>query len=176
MPTYQARIPVEFEFLPSNIDEVENSLTHIPSEHTIDLERRIRNGDRCMVAKHNNKIVHLSWLAFGKCYSHLLDREYELAADECYAYSAYTLPEFRGNGIQPAANNRRNKMLKDWGYQRLYAFIESHNKAALRMPAKLNYIKVGYTGYFEVFGIRRYFHMDHGYLRALRRRGYWQKR
>jgi ribosomal protein S18 acetylase RimI-like enzyme len=176
LPSYQARIPIEFEVLPSNLDVVVNKLTHIPSEHIFDIEQRLRNGDYCFAANHKGQIIHIHWIAVGKCYSYLLDREYELATDEGYAYSAYTLPEFRGNGIQPSVTCHRNNLLRDWGFKRVYGFMDPHSKAALRMPEKLNYVKVGYTGFIEVFGIRRYFHMDRGYLRALRRRSYWQKR
>jgi L-amino acid N-acyltransferase YncA len=176
LPIYQARIPFEFEVLPANVEEIEKELAHIPYEHRSDIERRISNGDRCFVAKSSNCIVHVDWVAFGKCYSYLLDREYELATDECYGYSAYTLLEFRGMGIQPATTYRRNKLLRDWGYRRVFAFIEKQNKAALRMPEKLSYEKIGYTGFTEIFGLRRYFHWDQGIFTALKKRGYWEKR
>ncbi|MEW6404807.1 MAG: GNAT family N-acetyltransferase [Chloroflexota bacterium] len=175
LPTYEARILFEFEVLPANADQVRTRLAHIPSEHTFDIEQRIRNGHRCVAAKHLGHIIYANWIAFGKLYSYLLGREYELASNESYVYSAYALPEFRGKGIYPAVASQTNKLLRDWGYKRVYVFMEPHNRAALQMPAKLGYEKIGYTGYVEIFGWRRYFHWDRGMFAALTKRGYWQK-
>ena len=176
LTTYQARIPFDFEVLPADVDEIETSLAHIPFEHRSDIGRRVRNGDRCFIARHLGQVIFVFWIAFGKCYSYLFDREYELGLDECYGYSAYTLPEFRGKGIQPAATCQINKLLNDWGYKWTYIFVEPRNEAALRMPRKLGYEKIGSTGYIELFGIRGYFHWDRGSFTALKQRGYLQKR
>lgn len=175
LPAYQARIPFDFEILPPDIEEVEARLAHIPAEHRPDIERRIHNGELCAVAKHNGQIIYVSWIAFGTCYAHILDREYELAEDEAYLYSVYTLPKFRGNGIHPAASCHRLQLLKEWGYKRDHAFIEPKNSAAMRMPEKLGYEKVGITGFIEVFGLRWYFHKDRGAFSALKKRNYWRK-
>jgi GNAT superfamily N-acetyltransferase len=176
LPAYQARIPFDFEILPPDVEEIEAHLAHIPAEHRPDIERRIRNGDRCCVAKYNGQIIHASWIAFGTCYSYLLDREYELADNEAYWYGAYALPEFRGKGIHPATGCHILQLLKGRRYKRILAFIEPENSAAMRMPEKLGYDKIGITGFIEVFGFRWCFHKDRGALSALKRRNYWQKR
>jgi hypothetical protein len=175
LPSYQARIPINFEVLPSDVEEVEVRLAHIPPEHRPDVERRIHSGHRCCVAKHRGAIIYVSWIAFGTCYSYALDREYELAQDEAYAYGAYTLPRFRGNGTHPAASCHRLQLLEDWGYKREFAFMEPENSAAMRMPERLGYDKAGVTGFVEVFGFRWYFHRDRGAFSALRRHNYWRK-
>jgi ribosomal protein S18 acetylase RimI-like enzyme len=175
LPAYQARIPFDFEVLPPDIEEIEARLAHIPAEHRPDIERRIQHGHLCCVAKHNGQIIFVSWIAFGTCYSYVADREYELADDEAYLYSAYTLSEFRGNGLHPAGTWHRLQLLKNRGYKRALNFIEPKNSAAMRMPEKLGYEKVGVTGFIEVFGFRWYFHKDRGAFSALKKRNYWRK-
>lgn len=175
LPTYQSQLPLDFELLSSEVSEVKTKIAHIPVEHRSDIERRISDGDRCYAATYKNRTIFVSWTAFGKCYSYALDREYELADSAVYLYSAYTLPEFRGNGIYPAANCHRLQLLKDWGYKRDIAFMEPKNFAAMRMPEKLGYSKVGVTGFIEMFGFRWYFHKDHGIFSDLKKRDYWRK-
>lgn len=176
MSPYQASIPFDLEMMSTNVDEIESALRLIPAEHRFDVERRVSNGDRCFVAKYDNKVIYAMWVAFGKCYSFLLSREYPLATDECYMYSAYTLPEFRGKGLHPSVNTQLFILLNKWGITRITFFIEPNNLSAMRLPEKLGYSRSGITGYFEIFGIRRYFHWDRGIFKALKRRGYWQKR
>jgi RimJ/RimL family protein N-acetyltransferase len=129
----------------------------------------------CCIAEYQEQVVFVSWIARGVCYSYLLDREIELADDEAYLYSDYTVPEFRGNGIHPSATTQRLDYLKQQGYSRAYAFIEPRNAAAQRMPGKVGYIKIGTTGFMELAGFRWYFHRDGGKFSALTRRNYWRK-
>lgn len=175
LPEYQAKIPIEFEVLPADVSEVRIRLAHIPAEHTSDIERRISNGHICHIAKYDREIVHTSWLAFSKCYSYALDRDFELGDDEAYMYSAFTLPKYRGKGIQPAVGCQRLELLKRRGYQRAIIFIEPANSSAKRMPEKLGHDQVGVTGFVELFGLRWYFHMDRGNFGALKRRSFWRK-
>ncbi len=175
LPTLQAQTPFDFMVLPPDVEKIEVSLAHIPAIHRNDIERRVYNGDMCCVATHKKQIMYAAWTAFGKCYSYALDREYELADDESYLYGAYTVPAFRRKGIHPAMSCHRLKLLKERGYKRELAFIEPENTAAMRMPEKLGYDKVGVTGFIEAFGFRWYFHRDQGIFKVLENRTCWRK-
>jgi RimJ/RimL family protein N-acetyltransferase len=175
LPVYEAQVPFKFEVLPQDPEEIEARLVPVPKEHRPDIEWRVKNGDRCFVAKQNGQITFVAWAAFGKCYSYLLDREFRLADREAYGYGAYTLPRFRGNGLHPAATCHRLQFLREQGCERYVAFVEPGNHAAMRMPEKLGLEKVGVTGFIELFGLRWYFHRDRGALSALARRQYWRK-
>lgn len=175
LPAYHAQMPFHFDVLPLDVQEIKARLAHLPVEHRSDIEQRIHNGHRCFVAKHGGQIVFVSWAAFGKCYSYALDREYKLADTEAYGYSAYTLPEFRGNGLHAAATCYKLRSVAESGCKRYLFFVEPRNSAAKRMPEKLGLEKVGITGLIEVFGIRWYFHWDGGAFSALKKRNYWRK-
>ena len=175
LPVYQARIPFDFEELPQDVEKIEASLAHLPAIHTNDIGRRVQHGDLCHVAKCNGQIIFISWIAFRECYSYGLDREYELADSQAYVYSAYTLPEFRGNGVYPAAHCHSLQLLKDSGYKQILTFVDPKNHAAMRMPEKLGYDKIGITGFIEVFGLRWYYHRDRGAFSTLKTRNFWRK-
>jgi ribosomal protein S18 acetylase RimI-like enzyme len=172
---FPARLPFRFEVLPPDLLELEKRLVDIPDVHKSDLKRRVAYGHICCIAEYEGQVIFTSWIATRRCYSYLLDREIELGNDEAYLYSAYTLPEFRGQGVHPSATTRRLQYLKEHGYTKAFAFIEPNNNAAQRMPAKLGYKKIGTTGLVEVAGIRWYFHRDGGHFSAITRRNYWRK-
>jgi RimJ/RimL family protein N-acetyltransferase len=172
---YPARLPYRFEILPADLQVIEKRLKQIPEMHKSDLEDRISNNHICCTAEYQGLVVFVSWIARGVCYSYLLDRQIELAEDEAYLYSAYTVPEFRGNGIHPSATTRRLNYLKQEGFLQAYAFVEPYNSAAQRMPGKVGYKKIGITGFLELAGFRWYFHKDGGKFSALTKRNYWRK-
>ena len=174
-PVYECLLPLEIEALPGDKEEVEASLSHLPTEHTFDIAERLRRGDGCIVAKHGGRVVYVVWVAFKKYYSHLLDREYELANDEIFTYGAYTVPEFRGKGIQPTVACRMYGGMKDTGYKRLLAFIDPKNPSAMSIIDKYGYERVGMSGYVEIFGIRWHFHWDGGAFSTLAKRHYLRK-
>jgi len=175
LPVFQARIPFDFEELPQDVEEIEASLAHLPAVHRNDIGHRVQRRDLCHTAKHNGQIIFASWIAFGERYSYALDRRYKLADSEAYLYSVYTLPEFRGNGVYPAAHCHSLKLLNELGYKRILACIDPENFAAMRVSEKLGYDKVGTTGFIEMFGLRWYFHRDHAAFSALKPRSFWRK-
>jgi len=148
---YWARIPVDFEILPSNGSEIEAHLAHLPVEHRPDIERRIQRGDLCCVGKCNEQIIYASWMAFRTCYSYALDREYELAPGAVYTYGAYTLPAFRGRGIHPAGTCYRLQLLKEWGYKRDIIFLAYFPHISNRIESK-GYLADGHAQ--VVWGMR----------------------
>ncbi|OQY48806.1 MAG: hypothetical protein B6242_01290 [Anaerolineaceae bacterium 4572_78] len=175
LPMHEAKIPFSFETLPSDASEIEQRLTHIPPHHRNDIHDRVARGDRCTIAVYKGQIIFVGWMGMEVCYSYWLDRYYKLAPHESYSYSAYTIPEFRGQGVHPTATYKRLQLLNEWGCTIAYAFIDPHNKAALRMPKKLGYTTIGKTGFIEVFGIRFYFHNDKGVFEALDKHHYFRR-
>ena len=175
LPISNPKIPIKHEILPPKVVEIEARLAHLPEIHRPDIANRIRNGHRCAVSTYDGLVIHAAWIALGKCYSYYLDRQYKLSKTEVYYYGAYTLPEYRGHRIQPASVYWQMQLLNEMGYKRIFAYIEPNNKAAQRMPERLNFCKFGVTGYVEVFGVRWYFHRDGGAFSTLNKRNYWRK-
>ncbi len=175
LPRYEASIPFSFEILPPDPAIIRSHQSHIPEEHTFDIEQRVAKEHLCCVARHRGAVVFVSWIGLKTGYSYHLPRTFELAEGEAFLYGAYTLPDYRGRGLQPACAARRLRWLHGEGYTRALALIDPKNPAAMRMPQKLNFDRVGASGYYEIFGLRWYYHFDGGAFSALRRRHYLLK-
>lgn len=175
MPQTPLKIDFELAELPSNAKKIGQLLSHIPPEHTYDIEERINHKHFGLAGRADGTIVYVVWVGGCKIYSYLLDRWYTLAEEEAYAYGAYTLPEYRNLGIHKAAVARRTPILFRRGYRRQYTFIEHDNVPARRMPEQLGFRKIGITGFAELFGIRLYFHFDQGAFANVKRRHYLRK-
>jgi GNAT superfamily N-acetyltransferase len=174
-PRTPLRIDFELEELPPDAKKVRQLLSHIPPEHTYDIEERIDRKHFGLAGKADGTIVYIVWVGDREIYSYLLDRSYALSEEEVYAYGAYTLPKYRNLGIHKAAAAKKTPILYSRGYRRQYAFIEHDNLAARRMPEQLGFRKIGITGFAELFGIRFYFHFDQGSFVNVKRRHYLKK-
>lgn len=174
-PFYECLLPLEIETLSGTAEEIKALLSHLPVEETYDIEERLKRGDGCVVAKHDGRVVYVAWAGFKKCYSYLLDREYELANGEVFGYGAYTVPEYRGKGIHPTVGCRMHGEMREKGYKRALSFIDPKNLPAISIIEKYGLERVGVSGYVEVFGIRWYFHWGRGAFSALTKRHYLRK-
>jgi len=172
---FPAAIELDFVDAPEDLDEVRALLQGLPFEHRSDIEERQRAGQRCFAALHRGRVVHAAWLAFGTCYSYLLDRSYELAHDQAYLHGSFTQPEFRRQGVQLAGTCHRLEVLRERGYRRVLGLVDPYNRLANRTNPKTGYRPAGVSGFVEVFGVRRYFHRDRDAFTALARRGYWRR-
>jgi GNAT superfamily N-acetyltransferase len=155
--------------------EMQERLAHLPSEHTPDIPKRIREGQTCLVAEHDGSVCCVLWAATAKCYSYRLDRKYPLANDEAYVHGAYTVPALRGCGLLTRGLGYYAEWLRARGVRRILVIIAPTNAPAVRAALKQRYRPVGTTGFVEVFGFRWYFHCDRGAFKALRRRYYWRR-
>lgn len=170
-----AAIDLEFVDAPEDIDELQRLLRDVPLEHRVDIVARHRAGQRCFLACHGGEVVHAAWLAFGSCYSYMLDRSFELAADEAYLHGSFTQPAFRRQGLQRACAGHRLQVMRARGFRRVVGLVDPHNRLAMRSDPKTGYLRAGVSGFVEAFGVRFYFHHDLGAFSALRRPFYWRK-
>lgn len=105
--------------------------------------RRLRGGDRCLVARHDGRIVGAMWGSTIRARSEYLGRDLPLAADEAYQFDAYTAPDVRGRGIAPALSAAWLVYLRDQGCSAAVRMTIPENTAALRAHAKAGYRVTG---------------------------------
>ena len=172
---FPAAIELEFIDAPQDLAHLRALLDDVPLEHRVDLDERWRAGQRCYLARHRGRTVHAAWIAFGSCYSYVLDRTFELAPHEAYLHGSFTQPEFRRQGVQLAGTCHRLQVLRELGFRRVVGFVDPRNRLANRTNPKTGYIPVGVSGLVELFGVRFYYHRDGGAFSALRRRAYLRK-
>lgn len=104
-----------------------------------DAARRLAKGDRCLVARHDGRIVGAMWGSTVRAWSPYLGRDLPLAAGEAYQFDAYTSPAVRGRGIAPALSVAWLSCLRDEGCSAAVRATLPENTAALRAHAKAGY-------------------------------------
>jgi hypothetical protein len=90
---------------------------------------RLQRGGLCFLGKIENEIIHYNWVSFNRNNS-LEGRFVDLRPDEALCLDAFTLREWRGKGIYPAAHYRMLQILQAKGYRKAYALVDTDNKSS----------------------------------------------
>lgn len=123
---------------------------------------RVENGHRFCGVEVDGRIVHVRVVAVGKAFNGFLDIVFPLSPREVYFYEAYTLPEYRGKRISPAAALWTAAEMRKDGYERVLALLYPHNEPAIRANSREGFRQVGHFGYVEALGVRRYAYWARG--------------
>lgn len=143
-----------------------------------DLLRCLVGGRRCYVAKHAGQIVSSEWYILdGGLDSLFLGRRFQFAANEVFAYNAYTIPAFRGKGILPYLQAESARVVAAHNPHKtcVLALINVRNKASLRAFAKVGFTRVGQVGLMEVMGIRFHYILGQDALPATTQRFFFER-
>ena len=147
-------LPVAVDWL--TLEEVQDYLVFRPDAIRHDVTQQLLRGDRCLVARHEHRIVGAMWGSSTRMNTQrLLGRDLSLAAGEAYQFDAYTLPEVRGMGIAPALSVAWLRHLRDEAFSAAIRMTFPWNGAALRSHAKAGYRVVAVVRCFRL-GRRRY--------------------
>jgi GNAT superfamily N-acetyltransferase len=143
-------LPVAIGWL--TLEDVQAYLVFRPDASSHDVTQQLLRGDRCLVARHQDRIVGVIWGSSERIkMKRSLGRDLPLAAGEAYQFDAYTLPEVRGMGIAPALSVAWLRHLRDearvaaimltvpWNV----AALRSHAKAGYRVAAVVRYVRLG---------------------------------
>lgn len=132
------RLPVAMGWLA--LAEVQDYHRFRPDTNGHDVTQRLLEGDRCLVARHEDRIVGAMWGSSTRANTgQLLCNDLSLAAGEAYQFDAYTLPEVRGMGIAPALSVAWLRHLRDEACVDAIRLTFPWNVAALRSHAKAGY-------------------------------------
>ncbi len=108
-------------------------------------------GDTCVAAILNGNIVAYVWHA-------LNDTPHEdglwvtIKDGYRYEYKAFTKPNYRKQHLQSSVSYFADKKFYNSGVRTGIVFIESHNYASIISDKSRGGKKVGYVGYFKLFG------------------------
>ncbi|MDH7556575.1 MAG: GNAT family N-acetyltransferase [Candidatus Methanosuratincola sp.] len=105
-------------------------------------EERLEKGDLGFIAEVDGKTVSCLWATFNEVY--LADVEYNLKLDNqtVALIGAYTLPDYRGQGIYAKVWEACITHFKGSSYSRAYGFIEARNLPSLVAHKKIGLEKV----------------------------------
>ena len=131
-------LPVVIGWL--TLEDVQDYLVFRPDASVHEVTQQLLKGDRCIVARHEDRIVGAVWGSSVRITTERsLGRDLPLAAGEAYQYDAYTLPEVRGMGIAPAIGVAFLRHLRDEACVTAIRLTFPWNVAALRSHAKAGY-------------------------------------
>lgn len=96
------------------------------------VRKRLIRGDRCLVAVHEGRIVHCSWIAVqGDPYNSYLQRTIRLGPRQAYFYNAYTDPAVRNHKIMQAMRAHTLRLLQAEQYESVVSLVVPSNRASL---------------------------------------------
>lgn len=133
LPDLQHKIALEIrEFELADVDLVRQ--IDRPSEARECIERLI-HGHKGLVAQHKGQMIGYGW----GCTETSLERvQPRIEPGDVLCTKAYTVPEFRGRGVQTALMLARLRLFRDLGYHRALVYIVEDNYPSLAVWRKVN--------------------------------------
>jgi len=121
-------------------------------------EERIKLGHILILAQINEKYVHYTWIVLGKTYASINDIEIKISLNSksAYLYDAYTIPDYRGQGIFSKSMWKILNYLDDMRIEKVYAIIRYNNLPSLRVFKKFGFKKIGEVNFTKIFYLTFY--------------------
>ena len=137
------RIPVKFRFGDfSDVAKLDIAHYEYDSEAKQFAMDRLQNGDKVIFGEYQGRIVYYMWIMFNA-----MDIDYRnyipISSDRIYAYKRFTVKEYRGMSIAPAAYSFILDNLKLRGCEKLLGILDSRNIPSIRSTIKLGYYSIG---------------------------------
>ena len=148
----RARLDLEFEYLtPDGIGEY---LQLRDDASAAEIERRLRAGHRCALARHRGELVSARWFTTEAAEIDYLELAFELPRGVAYLYDVYTSPAARGRGISGEARRSYEEELRRAGTRRLLGTFMPENTAGLGLVSGAGYRAAGMVGCVRLPGVR----------------------
>jgi GNAT superfamily N-acetyltransferase len=128
---FKSEIPLQTRLLEQ--EDIEAYIGLKNSNSLVAVLYRLSQGHICWCAFHDDKMVAYVWRGVDKVYVSELKTTITLPRGFYYAYEAYTVPEYRGNGVFKELLTSWNKYAKDhYGNKKSVAIVDPHNEPAVR--------------------------------------------
>lgn len=137
-----------FEFLTSE-DIITISQTDLIRGEETDFKKWVDQGWKCLVAKHQGKVVAYTWIDLEEC--HFIGDRFRLKDNEAYLFNMYTANSFRGKNIAAYLRYETYKALKEMGRDTCYSISELANKPSIKFKQKLGAKFLKKSLYIELF-------------------------
>jgi GNAT superfamily N-acetyltransferase len=102
-----------------------------------EVERRLAEGQVCMVGWLNDEPVYYHWGASGSLYLTYVGLRLVLQPGDVFGDDAFTHPAARGRGIDAAGQLAYFRLARDQGAQRYLGMVAVWNRSSLRVADKL---------------------------------------
>ena len=116
----------------------------------------LERGHLCFIAEIGGEIVHYKWVTFDEVYVSELKRKMHLDSNSAYIYAVYTVPRFRGLGIDPKVTTEVFDYLYEKGVEKVNILVRSSNFPSLRVVKKVGYRKMGEISFLQVLSYKKH--------------------
>ena len=119
-------------------------------------KNRFKNGDKCILALYNKKIVGYLWVM----YDNMELSEYKLvplSKNKVYSYKGFVMKKHRGKKIHWAMYHYLIDLVKKEGKRYILSGVKTDNEPAIRIKEKGVYKKIGNVIHFRFFGLKHDF-------------------
>jgi GNAT superfamily N-acetyltransferase len=139
------------------LESVEEYLGLRPDTERAEVERRLRAGGRCFVARLDSRPVSATWAYEGRAPVPFLAGEIAAGEDTVVLHDTLTTPELRGLGISPAVLTEIMRRFRPLGHRRIVTTVVPENHSSLRARSKTGFRAVGLAGYLGPAPLRWHF-------------------
>jgi GNAT superfamily N-acetyltransferase len=126
-----------------------------------EVARRLAHAHSGLLALHQGQVVAMAWLAFNVQAVVEIDRTLRLRPGESLSYDEFTLPAWRGMGINPRLNQFADGCAREHGAGRRITWRRLCNAPAVRVAEKLGHRQFCVATTVRVLGI------DHAWVLGL---------
>ena len=157
-------LPLEYGFLQP--EEIELFHAYRPDVGADGAARRLRQGERCFVARLDDRIVSARWIMTGRVRVPEFRLTLPLAPDAVFVYDSYTSPDVRGRRVASATSTRLSAILAAEGWTNMLATVLPENGAGIKNATRSGLREVGRLAVLVIgplpalrvpyFGRRRY--------------------
>ncbi|MDX1387634.1 MAG: hypothetical protein R3344_00480 [Acidobacteriota bacterium] len=119
------------------------------------LRGNLARGETLVLGFVGDDLVHYSWTAFSTAWIDEIGVTLKLGPGESYGYDAFTIRQWRGRGIQPAASAFKTALERSRGYTRHISYARADNRPALRTMQKLGRKRTRTVWQVSLFGMKR---------------------
>lgn len=131
----EARIPLEYGRL--GPDEIAEYLRLRPDQDRARIRARFDAGARCVVARHEGRIVAAAWYSLGRAHIDYLDCDLILASDVAYLEDEYVAEDARGLRVADGLASFRLGELHREGVDRVIGLFWPENHVAIRRSRRI---------------------------------------
>ena len=137
-------VPAELGLLAP--EDVDAYLDLRPQADAAEIQARLRDGQRCLVARSEGRIVHVRWSSTQSVWVDVLGCTFRLAPGYELGHGTFTHPDFRRYGLAGAVRAEMIRRLREEGITCSLAIVEPENIPSVRFNEKFGFRRIGVIG------------------------------
>jgi hypothetical protein len=150
-------LPAGLVFRPLAVEEIGQLEAVNPSMHPGEVERRLAEGQRCLVGWLESRPVFYSWwFSDGSIFLRYVGLRLQLQPGDIFSDDTFTAPAFRGQNMSPAGQHEYYRLAREMGYRRDLGMSVPWSGPAMRVAAKTGRDVVARIDRWQLGPWRRY--------------------